>query len=221
VFPPAQATAPPLSFTFGDQHPMRTADYYDRVYFDGPGKSNYHRYSIDSSPFAAQADAIIDLMAFHGHGLNGPVLDIGCAKGYLVYVLRQRGVEAYGIDWSQYALDHAYPDARPYLQRACATRLPFPDKHFAVVTTFDVLEHLNEDHALLALRESARVSDRQLHQVNTGRLPEWVYEGDDSHCLKYSLRRWRSLARSLGLDHTYVCEPDRRLPFEAASARQG
>ena len=136
-------------------------------------------------------------------------------------MLRQRGFEAYGVDWSQYALDHAYPDARPFLQRASATRLPFPDKHFAVVTTFDVLEHLNEDHVRLALRESARVSERQLHQVNTGRLPEWVYEGDDSHCLKHSLRRWRSLARTLGLDHTYLCEPDRRLPFAKARRPPG
>jgi SAM-dependent methyltransferase len=198
---------------------MQTADYYDRDYFDGPGKSNYHPYAIDSSPFASQAGAIVDLMAYHG--LKGPVLDIGCAKGYLVYVLRLRGIEAYGVDWSQYALDSAYPDARPYLQLASATRLPFPDKHFAVATTFDVLEHLNDDHVRLALRESARVSDRQLHQVNTGRLPEWAYEGDESHCLKYSLRQWRSLARTLGLDHTYLCEPDRRLPFAKAGVARG
>jgi SAM-dependent methyltransferase len=198
---------------------MRPADFYDRVYFDGPGKSNYQRYSIDSSPFASQADAIVDLMA--SHGLQGPVLDVGCAKGYLVYVLRMRGIEAYGVDWSQYALDNAYPDARPYLQRASAIQLPFSDKRFAVATTFDVLEHLNEGHARLALRESARVSDWQLHQVNTGRLTEWVYEGDDSHCLKYSLRRWRSLARALGLERSYLCEPDRRLPFLTTASTQG
>jgi hypothetical protein len=120
------------------------------------------------------------------------------------------------VDWSQYALDNAYPDARPYLKRASATRLPFPDKQFAVATTFDVLEHLNNGHARLALRESARVSDRQLHQVNTGRLTEWAYEGDDSHCLKYPLGQWQSLAHTLGLDRTYLCEPDRRLPFRTA-----
>jgi SAM-dependent methyltransferase len=198
---------------------MRTAEFYDRDYFDGPGKSNYDHYSIDSSPFASQADAIVDLMAYHE--LAGPVLDIGCAKGYLVYVLRQRGIEAYGVDWSQYALDNAYPDARPYLEHASAIELPFPDRHFAVATTFDVLEHLNDDHARLALRESARVSDRQLHQVNTGRLSEWCFEGDDSHCLRYSLRRWRTLARTLGLDRTYLCEPDRQLPFLAAAAHKG
>jgi SAM-dependent methyltransferase len=204
---------------YGDLYPMQTADFYDHDYFDGAGKSNYQHYSIDSSPFASQADAITELMAHHG--LDGPVLDIGCAKGYLVYVLRLRGIEAYGVDWSQYALDNAYPDARPYLERASATKLPFPEKRFAVATTFDVLEHLNDGHARLALQESARVSDWQLHQVNTGRLGEWVYEGDESHCLKYPLRRWRRLARQLGLDRTYVCEPDRQLPFLTAATPKG
>jgi SAM-dependent methyltransferase len=198
---------------------MKTPEYYDHVYFDGLGKSNYQRYSIDSSPFASQADAIVELMTHHG--LSGPVLDIGCAKGYLVYVLRLRGIEAFGVDWSQYALDNAYPDARPYLERASATDLPFPDKHFAVATSFDVLEHLNNGHARLALEESARVSNAQLHQVNTGRLPEWVYEGDDSHCLRYSLGRWRALARTLGLTRTYLCEPDRQLPFLTSVSPKG
>ena len=190
---------------------METSTFYDRTYFDGPGKSNYQRYSIGSSPFALQADAIVGLIDFYK--LDGPVLDVGCAKGYLVYVLRQRGIQAFGVDWSAYALDSASSFARPFLHRASATRLPFPDRHFALVTSFDMLEHLDEDNARLALEECARVSDRQLHQVNTGRLAEWVYEGDVSHCLRYSLQQWQELARVLGLDRTLLCEPDRQLPF--------
>jgi SAM-dependent methyltransferase len=190
---------------------MQTADYYDRDYYDGPGKSNYQRYSIDSSPFALQANAIVRLMEVHE--LSGPVLDVGCAKGYLVYILRQHGIEAFGVDWSTYALETAYPDARPYLHLASASGLPFPDKHFSVAASFDVLEHMNEDYARMALAECARVSDRQLHQVNTGREECWRFDGDESHCLKFSLRQWRSLVKRLDLERTVVCEPDRRLPF--------
>ena len=189
---------------------METAAFYDRTYFDGLGKSNYQEYSFSSSPFALQADAVVALMEFYG--LAGPVLDVGCAKGFLVYVLRQRGVEAYGVDWSQYALDHAYPDARLHLQRASVTQLPFPDQHFALVTSFDLLEHLDEGSVRLALTECARVSDRQLHQVNTGRLPEWAYEGDESHCLKRPLDQWLAQVKGLKLDRTLICEPDRQLP---------
>lgn len=198
---------------------QKTADYYDRTYYDGHGKSNYDRYDIESSPFRSQADVIVDLMSYFR--LRGPVLDVGCAKGYLVYVLRLRGVEAYGVDWSKYALDQAYPDARPYLVRASATQLPFADKRFALATSFDVLEHQDCGNARLALREGARVSERQLHQVNTGRLPEWVYEGDESHCVKYPLGHWRSITKRLRLNGTTVCEPDRHLPFLARVGPRG
>jgi SAM-dependent methyltransferase len=194
---------------------QKTAAFYDRTYYDGHGKSNYDRYDIDSSPVAAQADAIMALMSFFG--LVGPVLDVGCAKGYLVYVLRVRGVEAYGVDWSRYAIEHGCPDARPYLLRASAIRLPFADKRFALAASFDVLEHQDPQNASLALRDCARVSERQLHQVNTGRLPEWVYEGDESHCVKYPLEHWRSIAKRLRLNGTTICEPDRQLPCLACS----
>lgn len=187
------------------------ADFYDHDYFDGPGKSNYCGYAFGSSPFAAHADAIVALM--REHALSGPVLDVGCAKGFLVYVLRQRGIEAYGVDWSRYAIEEADPDVRPYLSQAPAHDLPFPDGHFAVAVSFDVLEHMDMAYAREALVETARVSRMQLHQANTGRLDEWRFDGDDSHCTKLPLADWHRLAAGLGLTGTMICEPDRRLPF--------
>jgi SAM-dependent methyltransferase len=198
---------------------QKPAAFYDQTYFDGHGKSNYDQYDIGSSPFAAQADVIEALMAFFG--LHGPVLDLGCAKGYLVYVLRLRGIQAYGVDWSDYALDHAYPDARPFLVRASAARLPFADKRFALATSFDVLEHQDLENARRALKEGARVADRQFHQVNTGRLAEWVYEGDESHCVKYPIEHWRSIVKRLRLNGTMLCEPDRLLPFLVTADLRG
>jgi hypothetical protein len=53
----------------------------------------------------------------------------------------------------------------------------------------------------------------QLHQANTGRLDEWRFDGDDSHCTKLPLEEWQRAATGLGLRRTFICEPDRRLPF--------
>jgi SAM-dependent methyltransferase len=191
--------------------PLMHAAYYDREYFDGSGKSNYTSYSYDSSPFADHADAVIRFMNWHR--LAGPVLDIGCAKGYLVYLLRQRGVEAFGVDWSQYAIGTASPDVVPFLREASAYDLPYPDRHFALAVSFDVLEHLDGSHARRALVESARVSHRQLHQINTGRLDEWAFDGDPSHCTKLTLAQWQATAANANLTGATICEPDRRLPF--------
>jgi SAM-dependent methyltransferase len=190
---------------------MRAADFYDETYFDGPGKSNYQRYTLDSSPFALQANSIVRLLRFYG--IRGPVLDVGCAKGYLVYMLRQRGIEAFGVDWSEYAIANASPDVQPYVQTASATQLPFLDGYFAVTASFDVLEHMDEESSRLALQECARVSAWQFHQVNTGRLSEWAYERDESHCQRCTLEEWQALAGRLGLEQTLISEPDLRLPF--------
>jgi SAM-dependent methyltransferase len=190
---------------------MRDPDFYDQSYFDAPGKSNYCCYTPWSSPFESHADTLVRLMAVRG--IDGPVLDVGCAKGYLVSALRKRGVAAFGADWSEYALANSGPDVRPHLRLASAAQLPFADEQFAVAASFDLLEHLDETHAELALKECARVSAYQFHQVNTGRLAEWAYDGDQSHCLRRSLPHWRTLVLQLGLDRTLICEPDRRHPL--------
>src|SRR5437870_13556529 len=46
------------------------------------------------------------------------VLDVGCAKGFLVECLRDRGVEAYGFDISEYAISQVRRDVRPYCKVA-------------------------------------------------------------------------------------------------------
>ncbi|MBO0869785.1 MAG: class I SAM-dependent methyltransferase [Micromonosporaceae bacterium] len=196
---------------------LMDADFYDRDYYDGDGKSNYDEYTFESSPFANHADAIARMIEHYR--LSGPVLDIGCAKGYLVYMLRQRGIEAYGVDWSEYATASASADVRPFLRCASALDLPYPDGYFGLAVSFDVLEHLDDCAARRALAEAARVSRSQLHQVNTGRLAEWLYETDSSHCLKYSLQEWTGMAAELELPNTTICEPDRRLPFLDGAVR--
>jgi hypothetical protein len=52
-----------------------------------------------------------------------------------------------------------------------------------------------------------------LHQVNTGRLEEWRFEGDDSHCTRLEIAQWQQLAASMKLTRAVICEPDRQLPF--------
>ena len=49
---------------------------------------------------------------------TGSILDIGCANGDVVKYLRDRGVEAYGIDGDEWAVDHfSDPSIREYLYR--------------------------------------------------------------------------------------------------------
>ncbi len=68
------------------------------------------------------------------------VLDAGCAVGFLVEALRDRGVEAYGIDVSEYALAQVPPAIGDAFRRASVTD-PFP-RDYDLIVCIEVLEHL-------------------------------------------------------------------------------
>ncbi len=76
-------------------------------------------------------------------------LDAGCAMGFLVEALRDRGVEAYGVDLSEYALSRAREDIKPYLRHASLTE-PLPQR-YDLITCIEVLEHLSPEDAELAI----------------------------------------------------------------------
>jgi hypothetical protein len=68
------------------------------------------------------------------------VLDAGCAMGMVVESLRDRGVEAFGVDISEYAIDHVRDDVRPFC-RVGSILEPFP-RRYDLIVCIEVLEHL-------------------------------------------------------------------------------
>lgn len=89
------------------------------------------------------------------------VLDAGCAMGYLVAALRDRGVEAYGVDISEYAISKVREDIRPYCAVGSLTE-PLPDclpRQYDLVVTIEVLEHLYEKDGKQAIQNLCTLSD--------------------------------------------------------------
>lgn len=92
------------------------------------------------------------------------VLDAGCAMGHLVAALRDRGIEAYGVDISEYAISKVREDIRPFCKVGSLTEpLPagLPDRYDLVVTV-EVLEHLYEDEGRQAIRNICKLTDEVL-----------------------------------------------------------
>lgn len=82
------------------------------------------------------------------------VLDAGCAMGYLVAALRDCGVEAYGIDISEYAISKVREDIRSYcvvgsLTESLPQSLP---QQYDLVVTIEVLEHLYSEDGKIAIK---------------------------------------------------------------------
>jgi len=78
------------------------------------------------------------------------VLDAGCAMGFLVEGLRERQIEAYGIDISSYAIDQVHADIRNYCEvRSIAKEL---SRAYDLIVCIEVLEHMQPLDAEAAIR---------------------------------------------------------------------
>src|SRR5215212_2005201 len=78
------------------------------------------------------------------------ILDAGCGSGGMTRFLARRGTVT-GIDLAPEALAFARRRGLKQLARASVGQLPFRSASFDVVTSFDVLYHLNVDDDLAAL----------------------------------------------------------------------
>ena len=77
------------------------------------------------------------------------VLDAGCAMGLLVEALRNRGIDAFGVDLSSYAIGQVVEPIKPFCWQGSLTE-PFTDSYDLIVT-IEVLEHMPIRDAEIAI----------------------------------------------------------------------
>jgi len=89
---------------------------------------------------------------------NGKVLDVGCATGFFLEVMRKLGYETYGIEVSDYASNYARNMLKLNVITGDLLSASFPDDFFDIITMFDVLEHL--PNPIETLAECSRIIKR-------------------------------------------------------------
>src|SRR6266705_6436500 len=114
------------------QERVAVACQYGEMYFDGPREYGYGGYRYDGRWIPVAEDVV----QHFGLKRGDRVLDVGCAKGFLVKDLMAvcPGLEAFGLDISEYALMHCEPEVIGRLHLGNALKLPFPDGSFRPVT---------------------------------------------------------------------------------------
>ncbi|MBI1175209.1 MAG: methyltransferase domain-containing protein [Sideroxydans sp.] len=128
-------------------------------YWDGDRRINYGGYRYMPGRWAPVGQAMID---HYGIKPGDKILDIGCGKGFQLYELTQLvpGVEVYGIDVSDYAIENAKEEIKDRLQVGNASSLPFPDNYFDFVFSINTLHNLHNYDLDKALREMERVGKK-------------------------------------------------------------
>lgn len=145
------------------------AGFYDHEYYTG--KKGGHRFAYAESWLGKVFHTLVSLyrvilIKLFINPKN--CLDVGCGTGGLVKWLRRFGIEAYGVDISQFAVELADKEAKPFLKSGDMINLPYPDNQFDLVLTYDVLEQVERSKIKKAVEETVRVSRKYVfHKIFT------------------------------------------------------
>ena len=161
------------------------ASRFAREYFDGDRGQGYGGYCYDGR-WVPVAERFRD---HYGLTAGQRVLDVGCAKGFLLHDLLQvvPGLQVAGLDVSSYAIARAMDDVRPRLVLGSADRLPFADKSVDLVVSINTVHNLERSACVRALAEIERVARRHRYvQVDS-----WLSESQ-----REKFERWQLTART-------------------------
>ena len=144
------------------------------------------------------------------------VLDVGCAYGELVKGLNDMGVEAYGIDGSEYAISNGDPTIRSKLFKVNlnSDRFPFEDKTFDVIGSFYSVEHihgidffakelwrtLKDNGCVWFLTPNEGLEGRNETDVFTNKFDDWkkIFEKHNFQVTEFSPHEMMALKGKLG-----------------------
>lgn len=133
------------------------ARQFGKEFFDGDRRHGYGGFSYFSrfwQPVIPTFEKQYNLTS------SSKVLDVGCAKGFMVYDFTQLipGIDVQGVDISEYAIETAKDEIKDRVQVANATNLPFADNSFDLVISVNTVHNLDGNELDNSFREIERVS---------------------------------------------------------------
>lgn len=130
---------------------------YGHEYFDG--ELGYGGYYYDG-----RWRPVAEEMILH-YGLNpeSKVLEVGCAKGFLMYEFFKLGIiNVYGCDISPYAISQVPGEIAANLKVASADSLGYEESSFDLVVSIDCIHNLEPEGVDKAIKEMMRVSKKNV-----------------------------------------------------------
>jgi protein-L-isoaspartate(D-aspartate) O-methyltransferase len=183
---------------------------YGFDYFDNPGYgAGYGGYDYDGR--YREAAAVI-YQAFNLQP-GSRMLEVGCAKGYLLYEFHRLGLDVAGVDASAYAIAHAKEEIRDKIVLNSSGKLPFTDGSFDFVLAKEVIPHLEMPAALDLISECMRVTrdktkiflELQCAESEEGAMLMKAW--DVTHSTIKPGSWWVARLNELGYQGAYHCKP--------------
>lgn len=182
------------------------ARQFGKEYFDGDRLYGYGGYSYDPKYWSATARQFCD---YYRLGESPRILEIGCAKGFLLHELKllRPYAEIRGLDISAYAVENAIASVKPFLQVGNAKELPFEDGYFDLVLSLSTVDHLFLWECRQALKEIQRVTrGHAFVTVNSWRTEEQrqrLMKWNTAAATTMHVDDWKRLFAEVGYTHDY------------------
>ena len=128
-------------------------------YWDGDRRVNYGGYQYIEGRWESVAKQMVEYYALKP---GDKVLDIGAGKGFLMFDLTKivPGLEVYGLDISEYAIENAKIEVKDRIVLGNAIQLPFDENEFRLVYSLNTFHNLHCYDLDKALKEMERVSSK-------------------------------------------------------------
>lgn len=169
---------------------MSTVCYDEDYFLRGveTGRSNYSGYVWRPDLTVPMAKSLVE---FIGMQPGDTCLDVGAARGFYVKALRSLGIEAFGYDISEWAVENCHPDVKGYV----STSLHRTNRYTHIISK-DCLEHVSKLPLQQLLKDLGKMFRSSmlfivpLTFVEDGSFIRAEDNADPSHEIRWPLSKW-------------------------------
>jgi len=164
---------------------------YDKDYYES---NNYTNYLAREARYERLANEILGFLNVMGLA-KSPVLDFGCAVGFLLRAFKKQHLDCYGVDVSEWALEQAHK------RGLHVSREVLWEEQHALTTALDVLEHMSEE-------DLTHFIENLNTKVIVFRMPICANEGEDyvlevsrvdpTHNIRWTKQQWEEFFNKHG-----------------------
>ena len=182
------------------------ARQFGEEFFDGHRNYGYGGFSYNPKFWQP---VIPDFKKNYNLNSLSKILDVGCAKGFMIYDFCQLipGIEAEGIDISKYAIQNCHEKVANMVQVANCKNLPFEDNFFDLVISINTVHNLDLNDCIKSIKEIQRVSNKNsfitVDAYNNDDQKQRMYDWNLTAKTIMSVQEWKKLLKEIGYSGDY------------------